>query len=323
MGYWTRRRVLVTGGAGFIGSYLVEALVEAGAHVTVADDGSTGKMANLAAVQDDVAIRRMDLRRWHNCLTVTEGQEVVMHLAGYARGVGYHSKHHGELLYNNAVLNLNMLEAARQSGVERYLVTSSSLVYDDSASSPLREGDPLKPAGAHLGYGGAKLLAEQQAQHYAREYGMKIAIVRPFTVYGGLYERQKDKPQVVPELLAKVMQDEGPIVVWGTGQQRRNFINVRDVAHCMMLVTERHANACPVNLGFEQTITIADLVQMLWELAGGTPRMIVFDRTKPEGRFCRSADSTLLRSIIGDYQLMTDLRQGLEELVQGYEEAHR
>jgi nucleoside-diphosphate-sugar epimerase len=243
-----------------------------------------------------------------------------MNLAGRAYGLEYSIQHHGEMLYHNSVLQLHMLEAARLNSVKRFLVVSSSCVYPDDAVIPTPELDVAtgKPERVNQGYGWAKRIAELQATYYFQEYGMEIAIVRPFNPYGGRYPWHKDKSHVIPALTKKVLDGDDPVIVWGSGNQRRNFLHVRDVAKIMMLVTERYACAQPVNIGYEDDISIADLVKLICKVVGRNPN-VVFDTTKPEGRFRKAADATLLRKVTDNYQPEIDLRRGIEEMIDWYE----
>jgi nucleoside-diphosphate-sugar epimerase len=320
MSFWESCKALVTGGCGFLGSYLVEGLVAAGADVTAVDNLESGSLDNISSVADRVRFIETDLVDLESCLRVSRDADVVMNLVGRTRGVGYGSDHPGEMLFHNTVTHLNMLEAARANGVERFLVVSSSCVYPDDAPAPTPElpvmtGDP---EGANEGYGWAKRVAELQAQYYRREYGLKVTICRPFNPYGGRYLwRGERDSHVVPTLVKKIMDGQDPLIVWGSGKQRRNFLHARDAVKYMMLLTERHASSEPVNIGFEEDISIAQLVSLICEVAGRSPE-VRFDTSKPEGRFRKCADSTLLREIAGDYKPTVPLREGIQEMVSWY-----
>jgi nucleoside-diphosphate-sugar epimerase len=323
--FWESRKVLVTGGCGFLGSYLVEELVAAGAEVTVVDNLEAGSLENIATVRDQVRFIEADLVDFGNCLKACQGVEVIMNLVGRTHGVGYSSKHHGEMLFHNAATHLNMLEAARQSEVERFLVVSSSCVYPDDAPIPTPELPVLTglPEPANKGYGWAKRIAELQAEYYHHEYGMAIAICRPFNPYGGRYLwRGEQNSHVIPTLVKKTMDGQDPLIVWGSGKQRRNFLHARDTVKLMMMITERHARAEPVNIGYEDAISIAELVSLICEVTGRHPEL-VFDISKPEGRHSKCVDSTLLRKVSDAYEPETSLGDGIEEMTEWYHRTFR
>lgn len=320
MVFWKGRKVVVTGGCGFLGSYLTEELVAEGALVTVADNLEAGTLDNIAAVADRVRFVRADLTVMSECLGVAEGADVIMNLAGRVRGMGYSSLHHGEMLFQNAVIQLNMLEAARRAGVPRFLVVSSSCVYPDDAEAPIPEL-PVTfglPESSNVGYGWAKRIAELQAQYYFKEYGMEIAIVRPTNACGSRYPwRGEQNSFVMPTLVKKVMDGVDPLVVWGTGQQRRNFLHASDIARLFMRVTERHAIAEPVNIGYEQDTSIAELVKLICEVTQKFPR-VVFDTSKPTGCLRKCVDATLLRKVTGGYEPRVSLEQTIHEMIAWY-----
>lgn len=319
--FWKGKPVLVSGGAGFIGSYLVEQLVEVGCWVRVVDNLEKGNLANLAQVMQDIEFQQVDLRNPDTCLEVTASIDVVMNLAAKTSGMIYSASHHGEMLTANTMLSLNVLDAAYRNGVPRYLVVSSSCVYPDDAPVPTPElpaflGEPERP---NAGYGWAKRFAELQARYYAEEYGMEIAIARPFNAYGGRYVWQGESSHVIPTLVKKVCDGRSPVVVWGSGNQRRNFLHARDIAQMMMLLTERYACADPVNLAFEETVSIRELISMIIDLSGKEIE-VRYDETKPEGRVVKSADSSKLRKIMPDFRPSVSLQDGILEMLKWYED---
>jgi len=319
MSYWQNQKILVTGGCGFLGSYVVEELVAAKARVTVVDNLLTGVKENISEVADKVDFVQADLRNREDCERVSAGFEVVMNLAGKAYGLEYSMGHHGEMFYDNAVIQLHMLEAARLNGVKRFLVVSSSCVYPDDAPVPTRESDAVcgLPERVNEGYGWAKRVGELQAKYYHHERGMEIAICRPFNPYGGRYRWSGEKSHVIPTLVKKILDGQNPLVVWGSGKQRRNFLHARDTARLMMMVTERYPCGEPVNVGLDHDISIAELVSLICEVSGKDP-VITFDTSKPEGRFRKCPDATLLRTIAGNYEAEISLRQGIEEMIEWY-----
>lgn len=314
------RKVLVTGGCGFLGSCLVEELVWAGAEVTVIDNLETGTLENIAPVRDQIQFIEEDMISLGACLKASRGMDIVMNLVGRTHGVGYSKTHQGEMLFHNTVTHLNMLEAARQNEVARYLVVSSSCVYPDDAPIPTPEL-PVNsglPESVNEGYGWAKRIAELQASFYEKEYGMDTVICRPFNLYGARYHwRGENDSHVMPTLVKKIMDGQDPLVVWGSGKQSRNFLHARDTVKLMMMLTERYESCRPVNVGYEDEVSIAGLVSVICEVAGRNPE-VKFDTSKPEGRFRKSADSTLLREITGDYKPEISLEDGIREMIDWY-----
>lgn len=320
-GFWRSKKTLVAGGGGFLGSYLVEELVQDGAQVVVVDTAGPGQLRGLTSVLEAVEFIPGDLLDLGACVKLTGGMDVVFNLAGKTSGIGYSAAHQGELFTVNSLLSLNLLEAARRNGVPRLLVVSSSCVYPDDAPVPTPEiaVNTGTPEAANEGYGWAKRVAEMQAQYYAREHRMEIAVVRPFNPYGKRYRWEGDRSHAIPMLVKKICDGDDPVVVWGSGNQRRNFIHARDTARLMLLVTERHASADPVNIGFEDTISMRELAETIMALAGKRGA-IVFDTTRPEGRPVKSADATKLKTIAGGLFPTVSLDEGLREMIEWYEE---
>lgn len=324
MSFWKDKKTVVAGGAGFIGSYLVEQLVEEGASVTVVDNMEKGTLDNLANVLGEIKIVQADLRDRNVCEEACEEAEIVMNLAARAYGLEYSNAHHGEMLIANALVGLNLLEAARLQGVERVLVVSSSCVYSDDALVPTPEDLAFtrSPEEANQGYGWAKRILELQATYYAQEYGMQIAIARPFNAYGPRDSWVGAKSHVIPALIKKLLQEGEEIVVWGSGNQQRSFIHGRDVASAMRLLTERYAVGEPVNIGDDQDISIKDLVLRLIRILGVDKR-VVFDTSRPEGCLRKSANMEKLRTIVGKGWPSVPLDEGLKEMADSYRQAGR
>jgi nucleoside-diphosphate-sugar epimerase len=319
-GFWKNKRVLVGGGAGFLGSYLTPQLVDAGAQVTVIDNFDNSSIDSLAAVMDQIAFVEGDLRDAATCDRHTKDKDVVMNLAAKAFGMEYSRAHNGEMLVYNLLCTLTALEAARKNNVERFLVVSSSCVYPDEAAIPTPELDVFTdmPESVNAGYGWAKRVQELAGDYYAQEYGMKVTIVRPFNPYGGHYRwGSEDKAHVMPALVKRVMDGEDPLIVWGSGKQRRNFLHAKDAMTVLMKIVEKDVIATPVNIGYDYDVTIAELVDLICEVAGVKPA-IVFDTDKPEGRFRKCADATRLREVTDNYEPQISLREGVEEMLEWY-----
>ena len=316
---WKNKRVLITGGAGFIGSYLTELIVQEAATVTVVDDLSRGQLGHLARVINDIRFVQADLRYLDACEGVCSGQDVVLNLAAPVFGLEYSVRHHGEMLTSSLMISSNVLEAARRKGVSRCLVCSSSCVYPDDALVPTPESEAERgsPESANRGYGWAKRIAEAQAQYYAEEYGMEIAIGRPFNAYGPRDYIEGEKAHVIPALIQKALTAAEPIRVWGSGNQTRSFVHARDIALGLKLITERYACADPVNIGHDEETTIRDLITRICRLAA-KPCEVVFDTSKPEGAGRKAADTTKLRAVTLGFVPSVTLDQGLEEMLDSF-----
>ena len=317
--FWRDKRVTVGGGCGFLGSYLVPAIVGAGARVTVVDNLENGERSALAPVDRDISFVEADLRERQVCDEVVRGCDLFINLAAKASGIGFSRTHHGEMLVDNVLAGLVPLQAAARHSVPHVVMVSTSCVYPDDAPVPTPELDPFvgSPESVNAGYGWAKRVQELAAGYFARELGMQVTILRPFNMYGANYPwRSVEKAHVIPALVKRVLDGENPLVVWGSGNQRRNFLHGSDAAEVILRVIER-APAEPVNIGYEEDTSIAELVRLICEVTGRQPK-IEFDRSKPDGAARKSADSTRLRALTGNYTPRVTLRQGIEEMAQWY-----
>jgi GDP-L-fucose synthase len=314
--FWQDKYLTVTGGAGFIGSYVVEQLVAAGAKVTVIDNLESGRLQNLETVWKEITFIQGDVTVTEHCRTWFAGQEVVLNLAGRAPGVGFSHLNHESQLGRNLLIGSSVLEGARQAGVHRVLVVSSSCVYPDDAPVPTPEL-PLftgEPERVNAGYGWAKRYQELQAHYYADHFGMEIALARPFNSYGVRDMTLDERSHVIPALIKRLLSDAPELTVWGSGRQTRSFIHANDVAAGLLLLTEHYAICDPVNVGHDREICIKDLVALLMDLSG-IRKPVVFDISKPEGCLRKAADMTKLRRVTGGFTPQTDLRTGLEEML--------
>ena len=322
MTFWSGRKVLVTGGTGFIGSHLVEMLVTAGARLRVVGRLRKGSLDNLAAVRDDVEFMAGDISQLDFARQAAAGQDVVMHLGAKLTGIGYNVVHSGDMFYQNSIVNLQMLEAARLEDVERYLCVSSACVYRRTAPVPTPEDEGFldDPEPTNFGYGWSKRLAEVQARAYAMEYPMQIGIVRPYNAYGPRDDFDWDTSHVIPATIRKVLEHD-KVVVWGDGSQLRTFVHARDVARGMMLAIERHPQPDPINLSSDELVSIKDLVSTIRRLSGRDVP-VEFDASKPSGQDVRMADLSKARQLIG-YEPQVTLEEGLAETIDWYRHTWR
>ncbi|HEX9071662.1 MAG TPA: NAD-dependent epimerase/dehydratase family protein [Pseudolabrys sp.] len=311
--------VLVTGGAGLIGSFLVERLVAAGARVTVADDFSKGKRDYLAAVSDRIEIREGDLERAEVMERALVGANIVFHLASRAYGIGYSADNHLAILEHNEKITNNLMHELAKRPVSHLLVASSSCVYPDDAPTPLPELPVFagEPEVANSGYGWAKRFLEQKMTLLAQYTGISLTIVRPFNIYGERYTWAGSASQAIPMLVKKVMDGDDPVVIWGSGTQRRNYLHAFDCADAMAGLVESGFIGT-VNIGSEDVVTIPELVRAIGEVAGRRPRLIA-DKTKPEGRSVKSANATRLRAAYPEFRRTVGLQDGLRRMLAWYQ----
>ena len=316
MNFWQDKSVAVTGGAGFCGAHLVRQLVQVGANVRVLDDFSRGLIRNVSGMQK-VQIFECNCTQLDEVIAHISGCDIVLNLAAKVTSIEYNNKHHGEMFYKNMLLQQVPLEAARLVGVERFCQTSTVCTYGHDAPIPTPEdcANINCPEDTNAGYGFAKLMGEKLARWYAEEYKMKIAITR-FANLAGAYDWfDWETSHVIPSMIRKCLEND-IIEVWGNGQQRREFLFAGDAAKGLMLVTEKYAEADPVNISPGFNITITELVRMIQDILG-TNKPIVYTDTRPTGHAERLADNTKLMQKTG-WVPSTPMAEWLERTVDWY-----
>jgi GDP-L-fucose synthase len=292
-------------------------LVAAGARVRVIGRLRKGSLDNLAAVRQEIEFLTGDISQLDVARRAAAGQDIVMHLGAKLPGIGYNVVLSGDMFYQNAIVNLQMMEAARLENVERYLSVSSACVYRRTAPVPTGEAEGFidDPEPTNFGYGWAKRVAEVQARAYAMEYPMQIGIVRPYNAYGPRDDFDWETSHVIPAPIRKVF-ERARVVVWGDGSQLRTFVHARDVARGMMLAIERHPQPDPINLSSDELVSVKDLVLMVRRLSGRDVP-VEFDTSKPSGQAIRGADLSKAQALLG-YQPQVSLEEGLAETIEWY-----
>lgn len=311
------KNVLVTGGSGLIGSHLVELLIDKGAHVRVVLR-SKDSAKNLSKCLNKIEVIRGDLTRWNSCRRVVRNIDTIFHLAAVVRGINYSISHPASVYTPNVLMNTQMLEAARLEDVEKYLFTSSARVYPPKCKIPIREDEAWAafPESINDTYGVAKLMGELQAQAYVKEYGMKIAIVRPFNAYGPRDNFDLKTAQVIPTIIRKAVEMQDPFVIW-SGEPSNDFIYVTDVARGMLLAVEKYAVADPVNIGTGKEVKIKVLVDIILKLSGHRASKIKFKAGKLLEPSRSVADTTKAEKTIG-FKTEIALKEGLKRTLEWY-----
>lgn len=305
---WVGRHTLVTGGAGFIGRYLVESLLSAGATVAVADLGDLPE-----SLRPHAQHHRGDLRNHDVAASATAGQEVVFHVAGRVMNVAYSSAHHAEMYQWNADLASVVLSACAEQDVAQVVTVSTPCVYPCDAPQPFSEpfGHAGDPEPTNAGYAWAKRMSERLTNWLVGEGRFGAVICRPFGAAGAGDNWADDAAHVIPSLVRRALEGENPLCVWGTGTQTRTFTHPRDIATGLIRLADVVSDGAAVNIGTATETSIGGLARLVAEVCGVTPE-IRFDSTRPDGHHRRACDTALLRSLTG-WEPTTSLRQIVEE----------
>lgn len=309
---WEDSKILVTGGAGFIGSHLVEKLLEVGSEVFVVDDFSRGNIRNIEPFLDKIHLYRVDLTKPENCLLATKGIDYVFHLAASVGGIHYILRENVGGLTPSLLMNTNILEAARINDVEGFLFASSACIYRErkSALNRFKEED-ANPANPLTTYGWAKLMGEIQCKAYYLDYGIKSSVVRIFNAYGENENLDPKWSHVIPSLTRKaILYPKEQFTIFGDGQQERAFLYVQDCVEGLILSMEKIADADPINLGSEEVISINDLVKKIIRISGKDIE-IKYDLSGPRGTYRYCADTTKMKRVLG-WSPKTSLEEGLK-----------
>ena len=310
MAFWERRRVVVTGGAGFLGSFLVERLERAGASVFVP------RSAQYDLV-DRAACRR---------LLADARPDMVIHLAARVGGIGANRDNPGRFLFENAMMGLQLFEECRLAGVSKLVATGTICAYPKFAPIPFKEDDLWNgyPEETNAPYGIAKKMMLVQAQAYREQYGMNGVVVFPVNLYGPRDNFDLHTSHVIPAMIRKCVvareRGDAEVVLWGDGSPTREFLYVEDAAEGILLAAERYDSSDPVNLGNGQEISIADLAALIARATRFGGRF-VWDSSKPNGQPRRRLDVTRARERFG-FVAATPFERGIAATVAWYEE-HR
>ncbi|MDP7423531.1 MAG: GDP-L-fucose synthase [bacterium] len=280
MTFWHNKKILVTGGAGFLGSFLVRKLQEKG------------------VAANNIRIPRSkdtDLRNWDNCVEAVRDIDIVIHLAARVGGIGFNREYPATLFYDNAISGIQLMEAAYRENVEKFVALGTVCAYPKFTPVPFKEEDLWNgyPEETNAPYGLAKKMLLVQAQAYRQQYGFNAIFLLPVNLYGPGDTFDPERSHVIPALIRKfteaVAGNKKEVVVWGTGTASREFLYVEDAAEGIILAAERYDKPDPVNIGAGFEITIRDLAEMIARLVG-FHSTIVWDAAKPDGQPRRCLD---------------------------------
>jgi len=310
--FWGSRRILVTGGTGFLGSYVVEKLKQR----CVLEVRSPTREQYDLRVADAVQQMFADLR-----------PQVVIHLAAVVGGIGANRERPGEFFYDNLIMGAQLMEIARQRQVEKFVSIGTVCAYPKQTPIPFREEDLWNgyPEETNAPYGLAKKMLLVQGQAYRRQYGFRSIFLLPVNLYGPRDHFEPRVSHVIPALIQKCLDardTKAPeIVVWGDGSPTREFLYVEDAAEAIALATEKYDASDPVNVGSGVEISIRDLVRLIAELTGFRGE-VRWDPGQPNGQPRRRLDTSRAEQAFG-FRATTGFRDCLERTIAWYESARQ
>jgi len=303
------KRILLTGGSGFLGTYVFEELISRGVpDRSIFTPGS----------------KELDLRKWESCVSAVRNADIVIHLAARVGGIGYNLKYPGELFYDNAVMGIQLMEAARQAGVEKFVCVGTVCAYPRLTPVPFKEEDLWNgyPEETNAPYGIAKKALLVQAQSYRKQYGFNAIYLLPVNLYGPGDHFSREDAHVIPALILKFsdakLKGLPEVTAWGTGGASREFLFVRDAARGIVDAAESYDKEAPVNLGSGEEIKIRDLAEMIRDMTGYEGG-IAWDESRPDGQPERRLDVSRARAEFG-FEATTTLEEGLAATIKWYAE---
>jgi GDP-L-fucose synthase len=304
----SKKKIAVTGGAGFLGRKVVDTLVARG------------------VPQENIFVPRSaeyDLVKWENCVKVAAGRDIVIHLAAVVGGIGANREHPGKFFYDNLMMGVQLMEAARRANTLKFVAIGTICAYPKFTPVPFKEDDIWNgyPEETNAPYGLAKKMLLVQAQAYRAEYGMNAVYLLPVNLYGPRDNFDPKSSHVIPAIIGRVHEAKianAPFIEnWGTGSATREFLYVDDAAEGIVLAAERYDKPEPVNLGSGMEISIKDLVLLIARLMDYHGE-IRWDRTKPDGQPRRRLDTSRAEREFG-FKAKTGFEEGLEKTIAWYE----
>lgn len=309
--FWQNRRVVVTGGAGFLGSYVVRRLADAGCPSIFVPRSAEYDLRDKAAIQ----------RLYEN-----SNPDMVIHLAAVVGGIGANRKNPASYFYDNLMMGVSLLEEARQKGIEKFVAMGTVCSYPKFTPVPFREADLWNgyPEETNAPYGMAKKMMLVQSQAYREQYGFNSIFLLGVNLYGARDNFDLQSSHVIPALIRKcvdaVERGDSHIEVWGTGKATREFLHADDCARAILLAAEHYDSSEPVNLGSGFEISISELAGLIARLTGFTGEF-VWDAGKPDGQPRRCLDTSRAREAFG-FTAEVSFEEGLKSTIDWYRANH-
>lgn len=310
--YWRDRRILLTGGSGFLGSHVQEALAERGAREVFIPRKRDYDLTKRAAIEQ--VLRESD-------------PHIVLHLAAKAGGIGVNQQKPAEFFYDNLMMGVQLLHHAYKQGVEKLVAVGTVCSYPKFTPVPFKEDAIWEgyPEETNAPYGLAKKMLLVQSEAYRQQYGFNAVNVIPVNLYGPRDNFNLETSHVIPALIRKFLEakeaEGGPVTLWGDGSPTREFLYARDAAEGILLGAERLNVSDPVNLGSGDEISIRNLAELVAELVGYEGEF-VWDTSRPNGQPRRALDTSRAEELLG-FKARTSLREGLERTIDWYKRARK
>ncbi len=307
MNFWNNKRIMVTGGAGFLGSFVVEKLKQRGCK-----DIFIPRQKDYDLVKIDSVVKAYKDSK----------PNIVIHLAGVVGGIGANRENPGKFFYDNLMIGVQLMEVGRQRGIEKFVALGTICCYPKFTPVPFKEEDLWNgyPEKTNAPYGLAKKMLLVQSQAYRQQYGFNSIFLMPVNLYGPKDNFNSKSSHVIPALIKKcfdaIKNNEKEIVVWGTGKVTREFLYVEDAAEGILLAAEKYNKSDPVNLGAGFEISIKGLTELIVKLTGFKGR-IVWDSSKPDGQPRRCLDTTKAEKEFG-FKAKTTFEEGLKKTIEWY-----
>ncbi len=327
---WSDKRILVTGGASFIGSHLVDALVKMESDVTVVDDLSSGKLENLNESKNKIKFVKKDLEyiTKEEIKNLFKEQEVVFHLAAVHGGRGYIQNHPADVC-SNLSIDHHVFEACTDAGVDKVAFASTACVYPTDLQKNIGSDYKLKEKdtdptnldsymSADIEYGWGKLMSEIQLNSFIKQYGLKGCPNRFVTAYGP----RENETHAIIALIYKAVEKMDPYFIWGDGHQERDFTYVEDIVEGTILAAEKISDGTPINLGTGQRYEMIEVVKMICDILNWQPSKFEFEKSMPVGALSRALDNNRANELLG-WKPRFSLRQGLEKTIDWYLQTHK
>ena len=307
MNFWQNKKVLVTGGAGFLGSYVVDKLKERGCKNIFIPRSDEYDLVQMEAVKK---------------LYQDAKPEIVIHLAAKVGGIGANQENPGKFFYDNLMMGVQMIDIGKQMKIEKFVAIGTICAYPKFTPVPFKEEDLWNgyPEETNAPYGLAKKMLLVQSQAYRKQYGFNSIFLLPVNLYGPKDNFNPNSSHVIPALIKKcldaIKENKSEITIWGTGNASREFLYAEDAAEGILLATEKYNKPEPINLGAGFEISIKDLVALIVKLTGFKGK-IIYDTSKPDGQPRRMLDTSRAEKEFG-FRAKTSFEEGLRKTIEWY-----